>query len=73
MAPNTAVNFILLGVALVIIDRPGARIRWAAQLLAVTAAMTSLLALMGYAYGLRSFYGIGSQIAMALPTALTFL
>ena len=73
IAPNTAVNFILIGCALLIIDRPGGRIRWPAQLLAVTAAMTSLLALMGYAYGLRSFYGIGSQIAMALPTALTFL
>ena len=33
----------------------------------------ALLALMGYAYGLRSFYGIGSQIAMALPTALIFM
>jgi diguanylate cyclase (GGDEF)-like protein len=73
MAPNTAVNFILIGCALLIIDRPVGRIRWPAQLLAVTAAMTSLLALMGYAYGLRSFYEIGSQIAMALPTALTFL
>jgi len=73
IAPNTAVNFILIGCALLIIDRPGGRIRWPAQLLAVTAAMTSLLALMGYAYGLRSFYGIGSQMAMALPTALTFL
>jgi diguanylate cyclase (GGDEF)-like protein len=28
---------------------------------------------MGYAYGLRSFYEVGSQIAMAVPTALAFL
>jgi methyl-accepting chemotaxis protein len=55
MAPNTAVNFLLLGAALLIIDRPLRRFRWAAQLLSLTAAMTSLLALMGYAYGLRSF------------------
>jgi len=73
MAPNTAVNFLLLGVALMIIDRPLRRFRWPAQLLALSAAMTALLALMGYAYGLRSFYGIGSQIAMALPTALMFM
>ena len=64
MAPNTAVNFLLLGAALMIIDRPLRRFRWPAQLLALSAAMTALLALMGYAYGLRSFYGIGSQIAM---------
>ena len=72
MAPNTAVNFILIGLALVVVDRPGGRIRWPAQLLAVTAGVTSLLALIGYAYDLPSFYGIGSQMAMALPTALTF-
>ena len=39
----------------------------------MTAGMSSLLALMGYAYGLPAFYGIGTQIAMSLPTALTFL
>ena len=73
MAPNTAASFILTGVALMWIDRPFRRFRWPAQLLAATAAMTALLALMGYAYGLRSFYGIGTHIAMALPTALSFL
>ena len=61
MAPNTAVNFLLLGAALMIIDRPLRRFRWPAQLLALSAAMTALLALMGYAYGLRSFYGIGRR------------
>jgi len=73
MAPNTAANFILAGIALMWIDRPFRRFRWPAQLLAATAAMTALLALMGYAYGLRSFYGIGTHIAMALPTAFAFL
>jgi diguanylate cyclase (GGDEF)-like protein len=72
MAPNTALNFVVLGVALWAMDRAVGPFRWLAQLLAVMAAMTSLLALMGYAYGLRSFYGIGSNIAMALPTAATF-
>ena len=73
MAPNSAGNFALLGTALVTIDRGIGRLRWAAQLLAVMAAMTSLLAIMGYAYGLPSFYGIGSHIPMVLPTAVTFL
>ena len=71
MAPNTALNFVLLGAALALIDRPVGRFR-TAPLLSVIAAMTSLLALMGYAYGLRPFYGIGANFAMALPTAATF-
>jgi diguanylate cyclase (GGDEF)-like protein len=73
MAPNTAVNFLLIGSALTILDRPLRRLGWGAQLLALTAAMTSLLAVMGYAYGMRSFYGIGSQMAMAFPIAVMFL
>ena len=73
MAPNTAVNFVLLGAALITIDRGIGRVRWSAQWLALGAAMTSLLAIVGYAYGVPSFYGIGTQIAMSLPTAATFL
>ena len=73
MAPNSASNLVLLAVALIRIDRGIAQFRWAAQVIAVFAAMTSLLALMGYAYGLPSFYGIGSQTAMSLPSAATYL
>ena len=72
MAPNTALNFLLLGVALASIERSFKRV-WPAQFLTVVAAMSSLLALMGYAYGVKSFYGIGSYIPMALHTAATFL
>jgi hypothetical protein len=72
IAPNTAINFVLTGIALIVMDRGGGRFRTLAQMLALIAGITSLLALMGYAYGLRPFYGIGSQIAMALPTAVTF-
>ncbi|HEY4639799.1 MAG TPA: EAL domain-containing protein [Thermoanaerobaculia bacterium] len=72
MAPNTAINFLLIGLALITIDRSFHKI-WPAQFLTVVAAMSSLLALMGYAYGVKSFYGIGSYIPMALHTAVTFL
>ncbi|HLJ74037.1 MAG TPA: EAL domain-containing protein [Thermoanaerobaculia bacterium] len=71
MAPNTALNFLLLGVALMNIDRRFKR-WWPSQMLTVVAAMSSLLALMGYAYGVKSFYGIGTYIPMALHTAATF-
>ena len=72
MAPNTALNFALTGLALANIDR---RLRrwWPSQFLTVVAAMASLLALMGYAYGVKSFYGIGAYIPMALHTAAAFL
>lgn len=80
MAPNTAFNFALLGLALLLMDAPlrlgrGALKRelWPFQWCAITAAFASLLALVGYAYGATYLYGVGSFIPMALHTALTFL
>lgn len=73
MAPNTALNLWLLGSAVVIIDRSFLRLRFPAQILAVIAGMASLLALIGYAYGVNWFYGIGSYIPMALHTAACFV
>ena len=72
MAPNSAINFLLVGIALALIDRSFRKV-WPAQFLTAVAAMSSLLALMGYAYGVQSFYGIGSYVPMALHTAATFL
>lgn len=73
MAPNTALNFCLLGGALLFMEARPRLAVWAAQVLALLLAMSSLLALLGYAYGLSSFYGIGQFIPMALHTALTFV
>ena len=73
MAPNTALNFFLLGCALLLLDRQTHRGRWPAQYLVLVAAATSLLAVIGYAYGVKSFYGISSYIPMAMHTALTFI
>src|SRR5438128_10941538 len=72
MAPNTALNFLLLGLAVMNIDRRLSR-WWPSQFLTIAAAMSSLLALMGYLYGVKSFYVIGAYIPMALHTAGTFL
>ena len=66
MAPNTALNFLLLSVALLMVDRAYR------QFLALATAVISLLALTGYTYDVQFFYGIGSYIPMALHTALTF-
>jgi hypothetical protein len=73
MAPNTALNFLLLGSALAIMDHGLWRMRWPTQYLTIIAAVASLLALTGYAYGVRALYGVGSYIPMALHTATTFL
>ena len=73
MAPNTALNFFLLGCAQLLVDRQARRSLWLAQLLILVSLAASLLAIVGYAYGVTSFYGVASFIPMALHTALTFV
>ncbi|HEY5594754.1 MAG TPA: ATP-binding protein [Nitrospiria bacterium] len=73
MAPNTALNFFLLGSALLLLDlQTPRRGRRPAQYLTLLATLVSLLALTGYAYGLKPLYGFSSYIPMALNTALGF-
>jgi PAS domain S-box-containing protein len=71
MSPVTALNFALVGCALLFLETnrgilPG-------QYLAIGAAISSLLALVGYAYGEESFYSISTYTSMALHTSVTFL
>ncbi len=72
MAPNTALDLILIGGALLLLD-----LRWravsAAQFLAAVAGFAALLALTGYLYGVSSFTGVASFIPMAPHTAIVFL
>lgn len=72
IAPNTALNFCLVGLALLFLDsgtRPGRR---PTEFLALVTGLTSLLAIMGYAYGVRWLYGVAAFIPMALHTAVCF-
>ncbi|MBW3541292.1 MAG: hypothetical protein KY476_13575 [Planctomycetes bacterium] len=72
MAPNTALYFVLCGLSLVTLDaRPRTRIR-PAPLLATLVAAGSLLALVGYLFDSRTFYGVASYIPMAANTAAAF-
>jgi len=73
IAPNTAINFFLLGLALIFLDVETRRGHRPAQFLTLMAAVLSLLAGMGYAYGVQSFYGVASFIPMSLITALNFI
>jgi PAS domain S-box-containing protein len=73
MAPNTALVFVLTGLALALLDlgvRPGRR---PSEWLAATAALLALVVVLGYAYRVESMVGIARFIPMALHTALLFL
>jgi PAS domain S-box-containing protein len=71
MSPNTAAAFMLVGLALTLLDARSRRggIR-PAQLLALAAGMIALLALIGYAYSAASLIGVKEFIPMALNTAI---
>jgi signal transduction histidine kinase len=70
MAHATAMCFLLLGSALLLLDtRRGRQIsRW----LTSGAQSIALLALLGYLYGVQSLYALVPYASMALHTALTF-
>jgi PAS domain S-box-containing protein len=73
MAPNTALNFVLIAVALLLFEvetRDGGR---PAQSLAVTALLLSLLSLLGYAYRTPHLYEVGPWPGMAITSALSFI
>ena len=71
MATNTAFNFLLVGLSLLLVRRLKRHVL--AQALAVVVSFSALLAITGYAYGVTSFSAVGDFIPMALHTAATFL
>ncbi len=73
IAPNTALNLLLFGCALLLLNikiRGGFHV---AQLCIILSLLASLLPIIGYVYGTKMLYGIGHFIPMALHTAITFL
>jgi HD domain len=73
MAPNTALTFVLLAAALLTLDTHLARRWWPAPALSSLAGMLALLALLGYASGVTSLYGLSRLTQMAVPTAIAIL
>ncbi|HST22368.1 MAG TPA: GGDEF domain-containing protein [Blastocatellia bacterium] len=73
MAPNTALNFVLLGCALLFLDEMIMRKLYITQALVVICLFASMVPIIGYAYGAKMFYGIGQYVPMALHSAITFL
>jgi PAS domain S-box-containing protein len=72
MAPNTACQFVLTGLSLLMLGARRPRWQKAGQTLAILLAIGTSVSLIGYAYGTRHLYGIGSYIPMALNTAALF-
>jgi len=73
IAPNTALDFLITGLALLSIDLEVRRGWRPAQLLALTAAIIAALAFMGYAYSVALLSRVASYIPMALHTAVGFM
>src|SRR5450759_5157459 len=73
MAPNTAFCFFMLGLSMQFLRGRSNSSLLTAQLLAMVSSLFALLAIAGYTYGIRAFYGIGVFIPMAINTAVSFL
>ncbi|MEH1981932.1 MAG: ATP-binding protein [Nostoc sp.] len=75
MGANTALNFMLVSVALqILIHSKNHRSYWYAQILALIATLISFQALMGYAYKVKVLYGLAPYTtSMALHTAGLFI
>ncbi|MCI0528611.1 MAG: PAS domain S-box protein [Nitrospira sp.] len=71
-SPQTSVNFVLIGLALLLDFRTRSGQR-PAQVLALAAALVSLVVLVGYLYRITSFYAISPHTGMALHTMLSFM
>ncbi len=73
MALNTALCFLCLGVALLLARSKSTALFVLSQLLSLATALIALIALIGYLYDIREFYGYAQYTQMALHTAFTLL
>ncbi len=71
MAPNTAFNFLILGIAVALLRR-GPRAVYAAQLLTLFSFLATMLALVGYLFNAQVFVTVASLTRMALHTIAGF-
>ena len=73
MSPNSAVNFVLLSTALLLLDTQDRASRWPAQALAFIVILDALVALVGQLYGVTFLYGFSAFLGMAVHTVVLFL
>lgn len=73
MAPNSAFCFILLGVALSMLNAETNKKRMPSQYIALIIGLLGLLSVIGYIYQVHSFYTVVAYMPMAIHTAICFL
>jgi PAS domain S-box-containing protein len=69
MGINTAIGFVLTGIALMLVQARRGRFRRLSQWLALTCAALAAVSLTGYAYAVQGSYGVTSYTQMAVHTA----
>lgn len=72
LAPQTAINFVLIGCALALRGRRAARSR-SVELLVGIAFVSAMFAVIGYGYGVPNLAGLPSLTPIALNSAVAFL
>jgi two-component system, cell cycle sensor histidine kinase and response regulator CckA len=73
IAPNSALNFLLLGTALLFVDLNKKFLRFCLELFAGVVFFGALIAVLGHAYHIRTFYDFGKFSPMSLYTGTLFL
>jgi len=73
MASATALNFLMLGTALLLLDVEILRGHYPAEWLGLVPVLSSTIALIGYTYGVQALYRVPAYSSVALHTALAFL
>ena len=73
MAINTAVAFLFVGLGLVLLPRDRRTNGLRSQIAAFEVLIVALIALVGYAFGVRDFYSMQPFLGMALISAITFV
>jgi len=72
-SPQTALNFILIGLSLVLLRIRNMRGYSIAQVLIILSGFIALLALLGYTYDVTSLYRSSADVGISVPTALLFI
>ncbi len=72
-APATAANFLLLGLALMLLSSQRSLARRVAECFALAVCLVATLTLIGYLYGVHSLYGVFYFSSVAVHTAATFV
>ena len=73
VAPNTAVNLFLIGMALLVINYETKSGRRPSQYIAIVCSLLALVSLYGYVYEITALYKVTTYLPMAPHTAFCFL